>query len=239
MGKFNVVIIEDDFRIARIHEEMIEQNDSFRVVQNCLTAKEALEYLAEVEQLPHVILLDMYIPDVKGFDLLETLKGKYPYIAIIIASAADDMETFERAKLIGVFDYMTKPIEQKRLQLAFQKYAQFMAFEAEAITQVELDAFFGQGTFVETSTVTKTAKDTLPKGIDTLTLEKIRSFLMTYHDTEITAHTLGDVIGISRSTARRYLEYLGRLEIVSPTLHYGQVGRPQRIYIIREQYEQN
>src|SRR5690625_7446700 len=100
------------------------------------------------------------------------------------------METFQRAKLIGVFDYMTKTIEQKRLQLAFQKYAQFMAFEAEAITQEELDAFFGQGTFVETSTVTKTAKDTLPKGIDTLTLEKIMSFVMTYHDNEITSPTL-------------------------------------------------
>src|SRR5690625_4501031 len=104
MGKFNVVIIEDDFRIARIHEEMIEQNDSFRVVQSCLTAKEALKYLAEVEQLPHIILLDMYIPDVKGFDLLETLKGKYPYIAIIIDSSADYMVNFLCAHVIDDLD---------------------------------------------------------------------------------------------------------------------------------------
>src|SRR5699024_4329362 len=171
----------------------------------------------------HIILLDMYIPDVKGFDLLEMLKRKFPYIAIMIASAADDIETFQRAKLIGVFDYMTKPIEQERLLLAFEKYNQFISFEKEAITQAELDTFFDQGYLAKTSTVTKTAKDILPKGIDTLTLEKIKSFLMTYHENEITAQSLGEAIGISRSTARRYLEYLGRLEIVSPTLHYGQV----------------
>lgn len=239
MEKMQVVIIEDDFRIAGIHQEVIEQNHAFQVVKSCLTAKEALTYLSEVERLPHIILLDMYIPDVKGFDLLEMLKRKFPYIAIMIASAADDIETFQRAKLIGVFDYMTKPIEQERLLLAFEKYNQFISFEKEAITQAELDTFFDQGYLAKTSTVTKTAKDILPKGIDTLTLEKIKSFLMTYHENEITAQSLGEAIGISRSTARRYLEYLGRLEIVSPTLHYGQVGRPQRIYIIREQYEQN
>src|SRR5690625_755806 len=121
MEKVDVVIIEDDFRIARIHQEMVEQNKILRVVQTCFTAKEALVYLAEAEALPTVILLDMYIPDVEGFELLETLKRKYPYIAIIIASAADDMETFQRAKLLGVFDYMIKPIDQTRLQQAFQK----------------------------------------------------------------------------------------------------------------------
>src|SRR5690625_4534637 len=144
MEKIQVVIIEDDFRIAGIHQEVIEQNDAFQVVKSCLTAKEALTYLAEAEQLPHIILLDMYIPDVKGFDLLETLKKQYPYIAIMIASAANDIETFQRAKLIGVFDYMTKPIEQERLQLALQKYMQFITFDSVAISQSMLDILLHQ-----------------------------------------------------------------------------------------------
>lgn len=239
MEKVDVVIIEDDFRIARIHQEMVEQNKILRVVQTCFTAKEALVYLAEAEALPTVILLDMYIPDVEGFELLETLKRKYPYIAIMIASAADDMETFQRAKLLGVFDYMIKPIDQTRLQQAFQKLIDFMTCKHDTVTQNELDIYFGQSNDSSPTSNVSQKEDTLPKGIDDLTLDKIKSFLINYEESEITAQMLGEAIGISRSTARRYLEYLGRLGVVSATLHYGQVGRPQRIYIIHEQYEQN
>lgn len=238
MRKIDVVVIEDDFRIARIHKEMIEQHPEFRVVQCCLTAKEALTYLREAEKLPSIILLDMFIPDVEGYDLLEAIKGKYPYISIIIASAAVDVETIQRSKMIGVFDYMIKPIEQARLQSAFDSYSKIISLEQDAMNQMEIDAIFSNGRIGKT--VTNAGEDILlPKGIDILTLDKIKAFLISYDKTEITAQALGEIIGISRSTARRYLEYLGRLEIVTATLHYGQVGRPQRIYKIREQYEQN
>lgn len=239
MRKIEVMIIEDDFRIAKIHQEMIEQNSTFNVVQRCLTAKDALAFLAKVDRLPSVILLDMYIPDVQGLELLETLKRTYPYIAIIIASAADDIETFRQAKLLGVFDYMIKPIEQERLQESFQKYVDLINYKTTTITQEEIDLYFRQVTSSIKRIKEQEVATTLPKGIDTLTLEKIKIFLEKYDDTAITAQTLGEMIGISRSTARRYLEYLGKLGIVTATLHYGQVGRPQRIYKMDEQYEQN
>src|SRR5699024_989272 len=122
-NKLNVVIIEDDFRIAAIHKEMIEQNDQFTVTGSYLTAQSLIDALENNQQLPDVILLDMYIPDVVGFSLLETMRMKYPMVAVIVVSAADVIETVRRAILYGVFDYLIKPIQQSRLQAAMTRLA--------------------------------------------------------------------------------------------------------------------
>lgn len=239
MGIIDVIIIEDDFRIANIHEEVIEQIDHVNVVEKFLTAEEALSYLKSTERLPRIILLDIYIPDVSKLELLEQLRRDYPYLAIIVASAANDIETIQRAKLLGVFDYLIKPIDQDRMQQAFKNYIEVMTYDEESLNQQHVDRFFK---FSHQLTMRKGElqdDSMLPKGIDHLTLNKIKNFLLNYSDVEITAQSLGKEMGISRSTARRYLEYLNKLRIVSANLHYGQVGRPQRIYKIHEQYEQN
>lgn len=239
MEKLQVMIIEDDFRIANIHKEMIESNASCQVVNSSRTAKEALAYLEQVHTVPHIILLDVYIPDVTGLELLKTLKQTYPQIAIIIASAANDIETFRSARLIGVFDYMTKPIDQARLQYAFQRLLEFLTYSASELTQKEIDRMLWHTTDEQKKDSTKEDASYLPKGIDLLTLGEVQSFLAAYDQKEVTAQTLGELLGISRATARRYLEYLVGIEWMDASLHYGQVGRPQRIYTLRKQYEHN
>lgn len=238
MKRCRVMIIEDDFRIANIHMEMIEENPLCEVIASSRTAKEALEELQQIgEMLPDVILLDVYIPDVVGLELLTTLKEKYPYIAIIIASAANDMDTFRKARLIGVYDYLTKPIDKQRLQFTLQRFIDFMSYSANELSQREIDEMViapnkNDGPDLADGSV-------LPKGIDSLTLIEVKSFLEADKQRSITAQTLGESLGISRATARRYLEYLVVIEWLEASLHYGQVGRPQRIYTVCEQYEQN
>src|SRR5699024_11047490 len=114
-NKLNVVIIEDDFRIAAIHKEMIEQNDQYTVTGSYLTAHSLIDALEISQLLLDVILLYMYIPVVARFLLLEPLRMKYPIVAVIVVSAADDIETVRREILYGVFDYLIKPIQLSRL----------------------------------------------------------------------------------------------------------------------------
>lgn len=238
MQKINVMIIEDDFRIAAIHKEMIEKNKQFNVQYSCLTAKEALDCLQQTEELPQLIMLDMFIPDVEGFTLLETLQRTYPSIAVIIASAANDLETFRHAVLCGVFDYLIKPINQDRLMEAFSHFETLMTTEKEKLQQEDVDVLFRMQSPTQKQTEVATNQASLPKGIDFLTLEEVKAFLHSYTNNEVTAQTLGESIGISRSTARRYLEYLVGTDDIKASLHYGQVGRPQRIYSLCEQNEQ-
>jgi len=68
----------------------------------------------------------------------------------------------------------------------------------------------------------------LPKGIDALTLDKIRAVMA--KGSHLSAEDVGGAIGASRTTARRYLEYLVGTEELSAEVTYGSVGRPERRY---------
>ena len=233
----NVLIIEDDFKIAHIHKEMVEQLPFCHVLHTSLHAKDAMEFLETSLILPDIILLDMYIPDVQGLELVENLRKQYPYCNIIIASAANDTKTIKAAKQLGVFDFMIKPIDKERLQASFRNFKKEVDLQEQEWTQAQLDILFHAEKLDEENQTKKQGE--LPKGIDELTLEKILTFLPSLEEEYITAQLLTEKIGVSRSTARRYLEYLDAIQVVEATVHYGQVGRPQRMYILREQYEQN
>lgn len=230
------MIIEDDFRIANIHKEMVENNQACEVINSSRTSEEALHYLDEVNNLVDIILLDIYIPDVKELELLKKIKQKQPFISVIIASAANDIETVRATKQLGVFDYLLKPIDKTRLETAFQRLINLLTYPNAELTQTEIDHLLGD---FQNETAHHSREQNLPKGIDSLTLAEVQSFLDTYTQKDITAQILADLLGISRATARRYLEYLVGIEWIDASLNYGQVGRPQRIYTIREQYEQN
>ena len=72
-----------------------------------------------------------------------------------------------------------------------------------------------------------------PKGINSLTLQKVESYIQQLSEESVGANELGKSLGISRTTARRYLEYLVARGMVEPSLEYGSVGRPERRYFRR------
>ena len=73
------------------------------------------------------------------------------------------------------------------------------------------------------------SKEELPTGIDIITLEKILA-LFTEPDVQYTAESIAETIKLSRTTARRYLEYCLAKDKIEAEIEYGKVGRPQRIY---------
>ena len=58
----------------------------------------------------------------------------------------------------------------------------------------------------------------------------MQSAIKEYDGESLSAEELGNRIGMSRTTARRYLEYLASIDWVKPNLVYGSVGRPERLY---------
>ncbi|MDC7302773.1 hypothetical protein NXH58_13495, partial [Agathobacter ruminis] len=72
----------------------------------------------------------------------------------------------------------------------------------------------------------------LPKGIDAITLDKMIELFSVMGIEAVTANEVSTALGISRSTARRYLEYLVSLKKMETKLIYGTVGRPQRKYVL-------
>ncbi|WP_339146031.1 MULTISPECIES: response regulator [unclassified Sutcliffiella] len=222
----NVAIAEDDFRVASIHEQFLQKIEGVRVVNKALNASQTMDQLAKGET--DLILLDNFMPDESGVSLLPLIRKRFPEVDIIMITAATEKAVVEVALKYGVVDYLIKPVTFERFQHAIKTYLERKAFikEKESYDQTVIDQFFHRNGSMER----EKQKDSLPKGIDQLTLEKVKGLLDSdYHD-GWTAEQMGELMGASRTTARRYLEYLISLNKAKAELEYGMVGRPERKY---------
>lgn len=232
----SVWIIEDDFRVAKIHADYVHSIEGFIVTENLRTGKETIEKLEMTSSLPEIILTDLYIPDVEDSSLVSHIRHLYPSIKIVVISAATEVRLIRDVLDLGIVDYLIKPFEQQRLQRAFQKYLQEIRLfqNSKNVTQNDLDSLF-----YSESNNKVVDEETLVKGIDLHTLQIVKSIFEDLKTQELTASQLSDLIGSSRSTARRYLEYLVGEQFLETKLIYGTVGRPERKYVFHGTYEQN
>ncbi|MEK5233594.1 response regulator [Lysinibacillus sp. FSL K6-0232] len=218
-----VAIAEDDFRIANIQEGFLQQLEGFTLVWKALNGA---ELLAQLEQEPvDILLLDIYMPDQLGTELLPIIKERFPQVDIIMITAASEKEMLQEALRYGVFHYLIKPVSLQKFTsvlMNYKKKKQLLS-ETSHVTQEVVDAYFseaGSPTFSNAS---------LPTGIDGVTLTRV-SDLMKTTESGISIEEMGAKMGASRTTARRYLEYLVTIGFCRVEHEYGIVGRPERRY---------
>ncbi|GAA0591217.1 response regulator [Virgibacillus siamensis] len=221
----SVVIAEDDFRVAGIHEKFLSEIPGINLVGKALNGSDTIQLIRDKKV--DLVLLDIYMPDMLGTELISEMRIMNPGLDIIMISAATEKQMVEESIKSGIFDYVIKPVEMKRFIATIERYKRTKKTfdDKQEIDQSFLDAYFGH-----TEQNDQTEKTT-PKGIDPLTLKNIRE-IMHQTSTGITAEEMGKKIGASRTTARRYLEYLISVGEVKAELEYGIVGRPERKYII-------
>jgi two-component system CitB family response regulator len=222
-----VLIIEDDLRIAEINRRFTEKVPGFKVIGIATDEEQAKEHLDIFS--PDLVLLDLYFPDMNGLQLLKTIRDQYPQTDVIIITAAKELETVREAMRGGIYDFIIKPVIFERFQEKLNQYSRFrrkletLEEASRQVEQEEIDELLHGGGSAGAKEVY------LPKGIDKLTLEKM-SALIRGTSEGMTAEEVGKRMGVSRSTARRYLEYfVSRGEMIAD-LSYGTVGRPERVY---------
>ncbi|BBU95499.1 MULTISPECIES: two-component response regulator DpiA [Providencia] len=222
MIKIKILIVEDELLLAEMHSEYIKAYpacDKVWLAGNLAEARKMIEYMK-----PDLILLDNYLPDGKGIDLVHELIQERNNADIVFTTAASDMDTVSEAIRLGVFDYLVKPIAYERLGQTLDRYIQRKSVvqENSKTNQSKIDDMFNTYARGE-------SKEELPTGIDIITLEKILA-LFTEPDVQYTAESIAETIKLSRTTARRYLEYCLAKDKIEAEIEYGKVGRPQRIY---------
>ncbi len=224
MRAVTTIIAEDDLQNAEIINKFIERIDAFNVIG----ISQSLTQIKEMADIvkPDLILLDNYFPDGNGTQLLQHIRQQNLQIDIIMITASKDAITIRDAIHGGIFDYIIKPISYNRLENSLEKYLNYFSklHNTETLAQEEIDNLLKRNPYQSSSPELR-----LPKGIDPLTLEKIRKRLTTTSQT-FTAEELGKIIGMSRTTSRRYLEYLVSLKEVVADVNYGNIGRPERLY---------
>lgn len=225
-----VLIIEDDERIAEIHRRFINKVEGYEVIGIAINEEQAKEQLNILQ--PDLVLLDLYFPDMNGLELLRYMKQQHYRTDVIMITAGKEVDSVKEAISLGIFDYIVKPVIFQRFEQTLlnykhycQKWKKWMG-EKEAMDQETIDELMQKNRQREEK------KWYLPKGIDRLTLEKVCNVIEKGTD-GLTADEVGREIGASRSTARRYLEYLVSKGEIAPDLSYGAVGRPERVYRIK------
>ena len=224
MDNLSVVIAEDDPKISEIQSRFIEKIEGFDVVGIGNTIEES-EQIIDIFQ-PDLVLLDYFFPDGNGVDLLWKIRRNYKNTDVIFITAAKEVTVLQDAIRGGVFDYILKPMTFSRFQSTLGK---FLDHRNKLREMTRLDQS-GVDQIIHPAQDPAQTDVRMPKSIDPLTLEKVEDEVSKLNDDGVNAEAMGAQVGISRTTARRYLEFLVSKGTVKPSLVYGSVGRPERLY---------
>ncbi len=120
-GAIGVLVVDDDFRVARVHRAYVERVDSFRVVGVAGGGEQALRAVGELR--PDLVLLDLYLPDVFGLDVIPRLRTARHDCDVMVVSAAREADAVRSAVRHGVVDYLLKPFDFEDLRGRLERYA--------------------------------------------------------------------------------------------------------------------
>ena len=215
----NVMIVEDDPMVAEINKQYLSKIDGFRLVASANSVDDAFRILGKEEI--QLILLDIFMPGKLGLELLAYLRKNELEIDVIIISAASDFERIKKALRYGVVDYLIKPFEFERFNTALTTYLEQTRFidKQDSVSQQELDHLLlhrDEAVIAEE----------LPKGLTKDTLKQVWDAIHELKDGPFSTDEVANIVGISRVSARKYLNFLKDLGILEVKVIYGTIGRP-------------
>ncbi|EDB4618198.1 response regulator [Salmonella enterica subsp. enterica serovar Kentucky] len=204
MDSITTLIVEDEPMLAEILVDTIKLFPQFSIIGIADKLESAKKQIRLYQ--PQLILLDNFLPDGKGIDLIR--------------------HTISDALRMGVFDYLIKPVHYQRLQHTLERFTRYRSSlrSSEQANQTHVDALFN----IQAKEQTAEPNSGL-RGIDENTFNRVRQIFADPQAVH-TADTLAQILGSSKTTARRYLEQGVKNNFLEAEISYGKVGRPERLY---------
>lgn len=222
MRPVRVLVVEDEPVAAEAHAAYVTRVPGFVVAGRASTGREALRTL---EREPvDLILLDMGLPDMHGLDVCRAVRAAGHGADVIAVTSARDLAVVRAAVSQGIVQYLLKPFGFAALRDKLERYAAYRAQLAGGgalASQHEVDRVL--------ATLRGADPVDLPKG---MSRESLDAVVATVRGSAagISASEAGEALGMSRITARRYLEYLAELGLAERRPRYGGAGRPEVEY---------
>lgn len=217
----HTLVVEDDPSLAEVHRLATERIPGFQVAAVAHLGSEALRILATQEI--DLVLLDFYLPDMNGLEVCRTLRARGDQVDVIAVTSARDVAMVRSAVSLGIVHYLIKPFSFGAFREKLQAYAEY-----RRRTHTTSDSFGQRDVDQALSALREPADAELPKGLASETLGAIVTMLRTGQ--QLSAADISSGMGISRPTARRYLDYLTSHRLVHQEPRYGSAGRPEYVY---------
>ena len=124
----NILLVDDDSIFNFLNSKMLEKTGLANEVHTALNGKQAIDllnsYYMKASSLPDIILLDLNMPVMDGFEFLEVFKKintpNKEKVNIVIVTSSQDPNDIAKAKKMGITQYLTKPISEKSLRAALE-----------------------------------------------------------------------------------------------------------------------
>jgi response regulator of citrate/malate metabolism len=217
------LVVDDDFMAASVHREFTERVPGFEVIGEATTGAEALRLITRLQ--PDLVLLDLYLPDLSGIEVLRRLRTTEQAHADVIAiTSAKDVTVLREAMHLGVVHYIVKPFTFATLRERLETYGTLKSRldRIQQAEQAEIDRLYSL-------LRTRNSRESLPKGISAPTLAHVVGILRDA-DKGLSSAELATRANLSQGIARRYLKFLAGSGMVNLNLRYASAGRPEHIY---------
>ena len=232
MSNIRVLVVEDEAIAAAAHAAYVRRLAGFELAGTAPDGQSALRLLNEFVAAGNpveLVLLDMNLPDLHGLDIARRMRASGILADIIAITAVRELAIVRSAVAIGVVQYLIKPFTYATFADKLESYRQFRQQLAgppggsgkAGASQTDVDQAF--------ASLRAPSELPLPKGLSVSTLASVQEF-MKEQQGAVSATEVMDALGMSRVTARRYLEYLADAGTVSRTARYGTPGRPENEY---------
>ncbi|GGK97034.1 response regulator of citrate/malate metabolism [Curtobacterium luteum] len=220
-GAIRVLIVEDEPLTAEAHAAYVARLDGFTVVGSAATGRAMLAAVA-AEQ-PDLVLLDLDLPDAHGLQLVRALRSAGSAVDVIAVTAAQDARGVKNAIALGIVQYLVKPFSFRTFAERLTTYREFRRrFEdRRTLTQADIDQSLGS--------LRPTTPPDHEKGIARETLDAVQQVLARATEAA-SASEVAEAVGISRVTARRYLEHLIAAGQAGKDVRHSGPGRPEYAY---------
>jgi response regulator of citrate/malate metabolism len=215
-----ILIVEDDPQVLALHKQFVSTMEGFEVVGTATGGSQAMTFLEE--NSVDCLLLDIFMPDFDGLELLKKMRERDVDADVIIISAANEGDKVKEALRLGAFSYLLKPFRYERLRsmlCALKEHQSEIRGKRVVASQEEIDRAF------ESSSKRADTRLSYPKGIQENTLNLIKSALESM-GVPSSAGEIAESAGISRVTVQRYIDFLKRTGRILEEVEYQKTGRP-------------
>ncbi|NEM92342.1 response regulator [Galbitalea soli] len=228
-GPVRVLVVDDDPVAAEAHAAYIARIDGCAVVGVAGTlaaAAHAIRRAAEMGDAGPIdlVLLDLTLPDGHGVDLVRRLRAAGLGVDIIAITAVRDLEVVRAALSVGIAQYLIKPFSFATFRAKIEAYLDYR--RRSSVTGAFADQAEVDGMLASLRPASPAA---LPKGLTAETLAGVVAELRAAAEARSAAE-VAESLGLSRVTARRYLEHLANAGRAGRAPRYGTPGRPELEY---------